>query len=118
MCGSSWSISQALWVGTDLLRRARFVWAAVRGFDLANHTPLPLAVAPKPCMHRQIGTDALDQAGIDWRMAFTSPSQRGLRAAVQAGLAITALPQENLEPDWLPSMAGMDCRLCLMQVSG
>ncbi|WP_416047057.1 LysR substrate-binding domain-containing protein [Cupriavidus basilensis] len=85
---------------------------------MANHTPLPLAVAPKPCMHRQIGTDALDQAGIDWRMAFTSPSQRGLRAAVQAGLAITALPQENLEPDWLPSMAGMDCRLCLMQVSG
>lgn len=83
---------------TDLLRRTRFVWAAAQGFDLDERAPLPLAVAPKPCMHRQVSTDALDQAGIHWRMAFTSPSQRGLRAAVQAGLAITALPQEDLEP--------------------
>jgi DNA-binding transcriptional LysR family regulator len=83
--------------GADLLRQTRFVWAAAQGFDLAVHAPLPLAFAPKPCMHRQVGTDALDQAGIGWRMAFTSPSQRGLRAAVQAGLAITVLPQEDLE---------------------
>ena len=85
-------------LGMDLLRRTQFVWAAAQGFDLAEHTPLPLAFAPKPCIHRQVGTDALDRAAIDWRLAFTSPSQRGLRAAVQAGLAITALPQEDLEP--------------------
>ncbi len=60
--------------------------------------PLPLAFSPAPCMHRQVGVDALDGAGLDWRVAFTSPSQQGLRAAVLAGLAITALPQGDLEP--------------------
>jgi DNA-binding transcriptional LysR family regulator len=32
---------------------------------------------------------ALDQAGIPWRVTFTSPSLAGLWAAVEAGLGIT-----------------------------
>lgn len=82
---------------STLLRRTRFVWAAASTFDLATHAPLPLAFAPKPCLHRQVGTDALESAKLEWRVAFTSPSQQGLRAAVKAGLAITALPEEDLE---------------------
>ena len=69
-----------------------------RIFATTARLPLPLAFSPAPCMHRQVGVDALDGAGLDWRVAFTSPSQQGLRAAVLAGLAITALPQGDLEP--------------------
>jgi DNA-binding transcriptional LysR family regulator len=83
--------------GSGLLRQTRFVWAAAEIFERPEHAPLPGAFAPKPCLHRQIGIGALEDAGLQWRMAFTSPSQQGLRAAVQAGLAVTALPEENLE---------------------
>lgn len=82
---------------TPLLRRTRFVWAAAPAFAPAANAPVPLAFAPKPCLHRQVGTAALERADLAWRVAFTSPSQQGLRAAVKAGLAITALPQEDLE---------------------
>lgn len=81
-----------------VLRKTQFVWAAARTFDFSRNTPLPLAFSPVPCVHRQVGLNALDGAAVKWRMAFTSPSQQGLRAAVLAGLAITALPQGDLEP--------------------
>jgi len=56
-----------------------------------------MAFSPAPCLHRQVGVTALDDAALAWRMAFTSPSQQGLRAAVLAGFAMTALPQGDLE---------------------
>ena len=86
---------------TAVLRRTRFVWAAAHDFHHDGQAPLPLAFSPAPCLHRQVGVAALDGAGLDWRMAFTSPSQQGLRAAVLAGLAVTALPQGDLEAGML-----------------
>lgn len=80
-----------------VLRHTRFVWAAAPTFQLAGHGPLPMAFAPSPCLHRQVGVAALEEAGVAWRVAFTSPSQQGLRAAVLAGFAMTALPQGDLE---------------------
>jgi DNA-binding transcriptional LysR family regulator len=51
--------------------------------------PIPLAMYESPCFFRQGALAALDRAGIPWRVAFTSPSLRGLWAAVEAGLGIT-----------------------------
>ena len=51
--------------------------------------PLPLIAFEAPCMVRTIGTEALDRAGIPWRIVFTSPSLSGIWAAVTAGLGIT-----------------------------
>lgn len=84
-------------VGT-VLRQTQFVWAAAETFELAGDAPLPLAFCPMPCIHRQLGIEALDGAAVEWRVAFTSPSQQGLRAAVLAGFAVTALPHSDLEP--------------------
>lgn len=80
-----------------VLQPTRFVWAAAATFQLTGDGPLPMAFSPAPCLHRQVGVTALDDAALAWRMAFTSPSQQGLRAAVLAGLAITALPLGDLE---------------------
>lgn len=52
-------------------------------------TPLPLVVFEPPCVFRDAGIAALDKAGIPWRVAFTSSSLAGLRAAVEAGLGVT-----------------------------
>jgi DNA-binding transcriptional LysR family regulator len=51
--------------------------------------PIPLAVFEPPCFFRQGALDALDRAGLAWHVAFTSPSLRGLWAAVEAGLGVT-----------------------------
>lgn len=71
--------------------------------------PVPLAVYEAPCFFRQRAIAALDQAGIAWRIAFTSPSLRGLWAAVEAGLGVTlrtaiALPDQLCA---LPGTAGL-----------
>lgn len=52
--------------------------------------PLPLVAFAPPCVFRSAAVDALDAAGIAWRLSLTSPSLSGLRAAVEAGLGITA----------------------------
>ncbi len=51
--------------------------------------PLPLVMLESPCLLRSAAIDALDRAGIAWRMAFTSASLAGVWAAVAAGLGIT-----------------------------
>jgi len=58
-------------------------WLASRG------APLPLAVLEAPCLLRTAAIDALDRAGIAWRLAFTSASLAGLWAAAAAGLGFT-----------------------------
>ena len=82
---------------SPLLRRTRFVWAA--GGGRCGHA---CAAAPGPGAETlsapEVATRALEEAGREWRLAFTSLSQQGLRAAVKAGLAITAILQEDLEP--------------------
>ena len=51
--------------------------------------PLPLAVFAPPCDFRSNAIEALDNAGIPWRLAFTTPSLSGLWAAAAGGLGIT-----------------------------
>ena len=50
--------------------------------------PVPLVAFEAPCRFRTVGVAALDQAGIPWRLAFTSPGLAGLWAAVAAGLGV------------------------------
>lgn len=54
--------------------------------------PLPLVALDTPCAMRTFATDALDAAGIAWRVAFTSASLGSIWAAVAAGLGVAARP--------------------------
>jgi DNA-binding transcriptional LysR family regulator len=60
--------------------------------------PLPLVVMDAPCVMRSAATHALDQAGIPWRIAFTSPGLSGVWAAVAAGLGVTVRTTVGLPP--------------------
>ena len=51
---------------------------------------LPLAVLDPPCGFRSAAIDALEGRHRSYRIAATSPSLSGLRAAVRAGIAMTA----------------------------
>jgi DNA-binding transcriptional LysR family regulator len=59
------------------------------GIKALRGEPLPLVAFEPPCVFRSAGIDALDRAGIAWRLAFTSPSLAGLWAATGAGLGVT-----------------------------
>ncbi|MBX9400518.1 LysR family transcriptional regulator [Lysobacter sp. BMK333-48F3] len=86
----------------QLLRRARLVWVAAEGFVPPPGASLPFAFFPPPCVHRRVGLQALQQAGIDGHIVFTSHSQEGIHAAALAGLAITAIAEDDIEPGLLP----------------
>jgi DNA-binding transcriptional LysR family regulator len=62
--------------------------------------PVPLAMFEAPCTFRHSASYVLDEAGIPWTIAFTSPSLPGLWAAVAAGLGITIRTAAGL-PDTL-----------------
>ena len=51
--------------------------------------PLPLAMLEPPCLLRSAAIEALDRAGIAWRIAFSSASLAGTWAAVSAGLGVS-----------------------------
>ena len=74
-----------------------------------NGEPLSLVAFESPCLMRSAATHALDQAGIPWRIAFTSPSLSGVWAAAAAGLGITVrtrvgLPANLSVLDGLPDL--------------
>ena len=80
-----------------VLRKTRLVWVAAETFEPPRNAPLPFAFYPPPCVHRQVGVRALDQARIDSHIVFTSHSKEGIHAAVLAGLAVTAIACDDIE---------------------
>ncbi|RQU98421.1 LysR family transcriptional regulator [Burkholderia cenocepacia] len=63
-----------------------------------NFDPLPLVVAPPPCIYRSRIVQALQHTSINWRFSFVSSSYTGIIAAVRAGLGVTALAASTI-PD-------------------
>ncbi len=80
--------------------REKLVWA--RGpKPVQFQGALPLVVAPQPCVYRKRATQALDKAGLNWRIVYTSPSLAGSQAAVRAGLGVIALPEQMVPKDFV-----------------
>jgi len=61
--------------------------------SIDKNLPLPLVLAPSPCVYRTRALQALENAGIPWRIVFTSPSHAGTIAAVKAGMGVTVFPR-------------------------
>lgn len=78
--------------------RLPMVWIGRKGFVCDSDNVLPLAVFEAPCVFRQPGIQALDDAGVRWRVAFTSPSLTGLWAAAEAGLGVTVRTHLGVPP--------------------
>lgn len=56
---------------------------------LVDRDPIPLAVLEQPCRFREAAIRALEDAGLQWRIAVETPNLATLKAAVGAGLGIT-----------------------------
>ncbi len=82
------------------LARPQMHWVAAPGFISDRTSPLPLASFPAGCSLRDVGIEALDQAGIAYRFAVCSPSGQVVQGAVESGAAVTILPDGIIPPDW------------------
>jgi len=78
------------------LCRERRVWAAGQAMQLDPEEPAPLALYPPFCRWRQLALEKLDRAGRPWKLVIQSAGTAGILAALDAGLAITILPEFNL----------------------
>ncbi|MBO0663446.1 LysR family transcriptional regulator [Jiella sp. MQZ9-1] len=74
------------------------VWVGMKNGCAAMHDPLPLAVAEHGCFWRSLALSALQQAGLDYRIAYSSGQCQAQIAAVEADLAVAALPTSVLSP--------------------
>jgi DNA-binding transcriptional LysR family regulator len=91
--------------GGTTVWRDRFVWVSAPGFRL-DDGPVPLVAYPRPSLSRAAAIAALEAAGTQWRMACTSSSLSGLRAAALAGLGVV-VHAETLVPDGLVPISGL-----------
>lgn len=72
------------------------IWLAAAAGLAGSDDETPLALLDPPCGFRSAATAALEAAGQPYRIAATSPSLSGLKAAVRSGLAITARTRLSL----------------------
>jgi DNA-binding transcriptional LysR family regulator len=83
----------------SVVHRERLVWAGLRHGCADEQRPLPLALSNVGCAWRTMALEALDRAGIEYRIAYTSRHYIGQLAAVLAGLAIAPLPRQVVTSD-------------------
>ena len=82
----------------QVIYREPLVWVSRPGSAAHLSRPLVLAVGRVTCPWRRAIVDALDRAGIPYRIGYTSAEHLGQIAAVLSGSAIAALPQMAVMP--------------------
>ncbi len=75
------------------------VWACARDYPVPEDRPVPLALFDRTCWWRDVAIDAMQSSGRSYRIAFTSESVSGVKAAISAGLAIGVLSRSTIDPD-------------------
>ena len=82
----------------ELLLEEQTVWVGRRGFRRPLDDALAVSLFDRSCWWRDAAIQALNDAGLDYRVAYTSESVAGIKAAIRAGLAVGVLAQSTLEP--------------------
>ncbi len=99
--------------------REPLVWAEHEIGRAASVRPLPLALSPRRCAWRASALRALDEADIEYRIAYTSTHHAAQQAAIVADLALAPMPQSLIEPplkfveaeEGLPTLEDYEVRL-------
>jgi len=95
------------------------VWVTSSDQSMHRKTPLPLVVAPAPCIYRDHVMQCLSSLEISWRIVYSSSSYNGIVAAVRAGLGVSLLARSTVpervrhltEQDGFPDLGKVDVRI-------
>ncbi|HLT99857.1 MAG TPA: LysR substrate-binding domain-containing protein [Burkholderiaceae bacterium] len=83
-----------------VLRSSPTVWMSSASYVHDVNKPIPLVLADGPSLFRRLAQEALDNAGIRWTPSYTSSSLIGVKAALRAGLGVTARGVEQVDSDF------------------
>lgn len=75
------------------------LWLCASQFKHTPGQPLPLILIDEPSIFRRLALEALDRHKLPWRQAYSSSNLIGIKAALRAGLGVTARSMELLGPD-------------------
>ena len=82
----------------EVVRTEPLYWVGSLNHQAHESRPLPIAVGRRSCTWRQLACSALDSAGREYQILFTSWSSTVVASAVLAGLAVSLLPESALRP--------------------
>ncbi len=77
--------------------RVHWVTSKTHPVDLTCHS-VPLIGFPAGCLYRAGAIHAIEAAGRNWHMAYSSSSLAGIQAAVAAGLGLSILSEMAIQP--------------------
>ncbi|WP_448584954.1 LysR family transcriptional regulator [Thermaurantiacus sp.] len=117
---------QRILPGARLLRHEPLAWVGPAGLaGAAPPDPVPLVLAPAPCVYRARALEALGRAGHGVDVVYASSSETGQIAAVRAGLGMTVLPARRVPADlrmardgWPPLPEAAICLLSAARPTG
>ena len=101
--------------GGQVIYHDPIVWISNPGFIVQKDKALSLAVFAEDCIFRTWALEALEKAGITYRIVYVSRSISGLLDAVRAGLAIAPVVQSNVPSDL--KIVGIENGLPVLPVS-
>lgn len=73
-----------------VLRTSPTVWLCSASYVHDRTKPVPLILVEGPSVFHKLAREALDAAGIRWSPSYTASSLIGIKAALRAGLGVTA----------------------------
>ncbi len=82
-----------------LLAKPKIEWIASEDWRHQSNSPIPLVLLEPPCIFRHRAIEALKSAQLTYRSVYVTSSVSGLRAAVEAGLGISARMLEPWDAD-------------------
>jgi DNA-binding transcriptional LysR family regulator len=77
----------------QLVYREPLVWLARDPERVMRGDMLPLIAFPPPSITRSVALEALERAGVPWRIVCTCGSLSGLTAAARAGMGVLVQPR-------------------------
>jgi DNA-binding transcriptional LysR family regulator len=82
----------------QVVRTERLLWVTSAKHSVHRADVLPVAFSQYGCAWRQMAIEALEGMGREYRVAYASANSSAISAAVQAGLAVAAIPEICMRP--------------------
>jgi DNA-binding transcriptional LysR family regulator len=83
-----------------VIRRSPTVWLCAADYVHNSDQPVPLVLADEPSIFRRLALSAMEQSRVPWHTNYVAPNLVGIKAALRAGLGITARGVELLGPEF------------------
>lgn len=101
------------------IHREPLVWFTSADHDRLRESPVPLVLAPAPCIYRARMLKVMKESGSSVRVSYLSSSYDAILSAVRAGFGVTAMARSTIpsdayiltERDGLPSLGHLQLYL-------